>query len=204
MEFILQILNWLNSVTQVEYVCMAKFKPVDKHDFDNWLLDSGASAHMTPHREDLEKQEKCNIIVTLADGSEIRCREQGICKIKIIDDDQKQRTLRLDRVLVVEGLNRRLFSVDSFRKTKGNGVLFHHDKVQLRIAGWIHKTLSYGTLKESANEVQEDRHITSYVKDARKKVSCKILHKRLGHSSNSTILYASKFKLWQDVYAQST
>ena len=57
MEFILQILNWLNSVTQVEYVCMAKFKPVDKHNFDNWLLDSGASAHMTPHREDLEKLE---------------------------------------------------------------------------------------------------------------------------------------------------
>ena len=55
MEFILQILNWLNSVTQVEYVCMAKFEPVDKHDFDNWLLDSGSSAHMNLHREDLEK-----------------------------------------------------------------------------------------------------------------------------------------------------
>ena len=52
---------------------MAKLKSVDKHDFDNWLLDSGASTHMTPHQEDLEKLEKCNIIVTLADGSEIRC-----------------------------------------------------------------------------------------------------------------------------------
>ena len=52
-------------------------------------MDSGASTHMTPHQEDLEKIEKCNIIVTLADGSEIRFREQGICKINIADGDQK-------------------------------------------------------------------------------------------------------------------
>ena len=42
------------------------------------------------------------------------------------------------------------------------------------------------------------------MKDARKKISCEILHKRLGHLRNSNILYASKFKLWQDFYAQST
>ena len=135
MEIILQVLNWLNKVTQVEYVCMEKFKPVDKHDFNNWLLDSGASAHMTPYRADVDKLEKYNIIVTLSDGLEIRCQDQGICKLKIIDDDREQRTLRLERVLVVEGLNQRLFSVDSFQKTKGNGLLFHHNKVQLRIAG---------------------------------------------------------------------
>ena len=48
-EMILQVLNWMNKISQVEHVYMAKLKPVDKHDFDNWLLDSGASAHMTPH-----------------------------------------------------------------------------------------------------------------------------------------------------------
>ena len=74
---------------------MAKTAIASKHSLDNWLLDSGASAHMTPHQEDLEDITRCNIIVTLADGSEIQCNEVGICRLSITDDNKIWRTLRL-------------------------------------------------------------------------------------------------------------
>ena len=60
-------------IHQKEHAYMAKTAITFKHSFDNWLLESGASAHMTPYREDLEDITRCNIIVTLAGGSEIRC-----------------------------------------------------------------------------------------------------------------------------------
>lgn len=107
-------------------------------------------------------------------------------------------------MLYVPGLNRRLFSVDSFRTIEGNGVTFDHNKVQLKIAGWICKTLTYGTIKESANESSHHKYITTEDTDNRKKVSCEILHKRLGYISNVNVLYASKMKLWEDTYAKST
>ncbi|KAG2957347.1 hypothetical protein PC120_g28528 [Phytophthora cactorum] len=39
-----------------------------------WLIDSGATAHMTPHRDDLFEYEDLeeNIEVTIADGKKIR------------------------------------------------------------------------------------------------------------------------------------
>ena len=68
---------------------MAKTAISSKYSFDNWLLDSGSSAHMTPYRDALEDITRCNIIVTLADGPEIRCNEIGICKLNIKDDEDK-------------------------------------------------------------------------------------------------------------------
>eukprot|EP00957_Ditylum_brightwellii_P196617 14980304-Ditylum_brightwellii.AAC.1 len=39
------------------------------NDLRNWLIDSGAKSHFTPHPEDLKDMEPCQIEVTVADGS---------------------------------------------------------------------------------------------------------------------------------------
>ena len=44
---------------------------------ESWLLDSGAWAHMNPYSKDLNNITKCNVVVLLADGSEIRCTRKG-------------------------------------------------------------------------------------------------------------------------------
>ena len=100
--------------SQQEFTCPA-LDINSKHHLDNWLIDSGASAHMSPYKEDLNNLKHCNITVSLADGSEVKCNRTGTCKIKIVDDDKVKRILRLDRVVYVPGLNCRLFSVDTFR-----------------------------------------------------------------------------------------
>ncbi|MGH7954405.1 MAG: hypothetical protein ACREOZ_00435, partial [Gloeomargaritales cyanobacterium] len=66
---------------------------------------------MTPHLEDLENVQPCDVIITLADGSEVRCKHAGECSIDIVDDDGAERKLRMGRVLYVPGLDCRLLSV---------------------------------------------------------------------------------------------
>eukprot|EP00957_Ditylum_brightwellii_P194207 14790945-Ditylum_brightwellii.AAC.1 len=39
------------------------------NNLSNWLIDSGATSHFTPHPEDLRDMEPCQIEVTVADGS---------------------------------------------------------------------------------------------------------------------------------------
>eukprot|EP00957_Ditylum_brightwellii_P125724 9583753-Ditylum_brightwellii.AAC.1 len=41
------------------------------NDLRNWLIDSGATSHFTPHPEDLRDMEPCQIEVTMADGSTV-------------------------------------------------------------------------------------------------------------------------------------
>ena len=81
------IIKWNSFIfQQKENSYMAKTAIASKHSFDNWLLDSGASDHMTLYREDLEDKNRCNIIVILADDSEIQCSEVGICSLNVRND----------------------------------------------------------------------------------------------------------------------
>ncbi|MGH3054760.1 MAG: hypothetical protein ACRDL7_07265, partial [Gaiellaceae bacterium] len=85
-------------------------------DLPNWLFNSGATAHMTPHLEDLEKLKPCDVIITLADGSEVRCKHAGECAIQMEDDKGVKRKLRMGHVLYVPGLDCQLLFVPYFCK----------------------------------------------------------------------------------------
>ncbi|MGH3053533.1 MAG: hypothetical protein ACRDL7_00970, partial [Gaiellaceae bacterium] len=80
------------------YAC-PQFRP--SKDLPNWLFDSGATAHMTPHLDDLENITPCDVIITLADGSEVRCHHAGECAIDILDNDNNKRKLCMGRVLYI-------------------------------------------------------------------------------------------------------
>ena len=54
----------------------------------NWLPDSGASSHMTPHLADLVyMEEELNLGVQAADGNMIKCTAWGLVTIDMTDDD---------------------------------------------------------------------------------------------------------------------
>jgi phage tail protein X len=59
----------------------------DPANLNNYLPDSGATQHMTPHREDLyDAVEGQNLGVEVADGHIIRCSTTGKVKISMLDD----------------------------------------------------------------------------------------------------------------------
>eukprot|EP00957_Ditylum_brightwellii_P090136 6865200-Ditylum_brightwellii.AAC.1 len=52
--------------------------PLDPtNDLRNWLIDSGFASHFTPHPEDLQDMEPCQIDITVADGSTVLATHTG-------------------------------------------------------------------------------------------------------------------------------
>ncbi|KAE9023480.1 hypothetical protein PR003_g13857 [Phytophthora rubi] len=76
---------------------------------DGWLIDSGASAHMTPHRSDLLEYEALDTTmeVTIADGKKLTVAGRGTVRLFGLD----QNRIEMVDVLHIPGLDRRLLPV---------------------------------------------------------------------------------------------
>jgi len=73
----------------------------------NWLMDSGATSHMTPRLADLEDvEEGLNLGIEVADGHIIHCTKSGKVRINMIDDNGNPLDAFLVDTLYVPGLNR--------------------------------------------------------------------------------------------------
>ena len=106
----------------VEHELLAK-NHLPAHDLESgWVIDSGASAHMTPFKKDCRDIQTTHRKIFLADGSVVLCNEMGIIDIPIQNGRITIGTLRLDNVLIVPSLDRRLFSVNSFLQNGNNWV----------------------------------------------------------------------------------
>uniref|UniRef100_A0AAV1VJH2 CCHC-type domain-containing protein n=1 Tax=Peronospora matthiolae TaxID=2874970 RepID=A0AAV1VJH2_9STRA len=80
---------------------------------NGWLIDSGATAHMTPHRSDLFEYENVNggIEVTIADGKKLQVTGRGTVRLLGLDGKR----IKMVEVLHIPGLDRRLLSVGEAR-----------------------------------------------------------------------------------------
>jgi hypothetical protein len=84
-------------------------------DLNNYLPNSGATQHMTPHLADLvEAVEGQNLGVEVADGHVIKCTTTGKIKIRMLDDNGTNLEVTLTDVMYIPGLSRCLFSVSKF------------------------------------------------------------------------------------------
>ena len=70
-----------------------------------WIIDSGASAHMTPYRGDCKEIEPTNKQIFLADGSMVTCKQMGSIYIPLLSRGKQIGTLRLNDVLIVPDLD---------------------------------------------------------------------------------------------------
>ncbi|MGH3056252.1 MAG: hypothetical protein ACRDL7_14865, partial [Gaiellaceae bacterium] len=97
---------------------------------------------MTPCLEDLiEIEHGQDLSVEVADGYVIPCNTVGKVVIRQLDDCGRLLTARIERVLYVPGLRRRLFSVPTFA-TNGHGVLFHDSCVTLLFENYSNPTFA--------------------------------------------------------------
>ena len=117
----------------VEHEILAK-NHLPTHNLEKgWVIDSGASAHMTPFKKDCRNIQSAHRKIFLADGSIVLCKEMGTIDIPIQNGKHVIGTLRLDNVLIVPSLDRRLFSVNSFLQNGNNWEHFENNSIHLGI-----------------------------------------------------------------------
>jgi hypothetical protein len=109
---------------------LSKLQPTHQI-FKNILIDSGASNHMTPNKENVSNLQTVNVYVTLADGSRVNSTQRGTLKINVFVKSDKPHIVRLTDLLCVPSLSTTLFSVPSFLRQPGNTVSFFRDRIDL-------------------------------------------------------------------------
>lgn len=119
---------------------------------DTWYLDSGASEHMTGKAMNLDWTKPVDRQkVTLADEKVLYSKRMGVKNMAVKEGEGKVIQVRLDRVLVVEGLSANLISVQAITR-KGYEVLFNVDECRiLRIGETIVTGVRDGKLYRLVN-----------------------------------------------------
>ena len=84
-------------------------------DLINWVLDSGCTGHMTPYKTDFvaDTLREDHRLVEVANGYEVQATLSGTIVMPIFNDYGEKIHLRLEKVLYVPELTRRLFSLIS-------------------------------------------------------------------------------------------
>lgn len=87
----------------------------------NYLPDSSATQHMTPHQADLFNEvDGKNLGVKVADGHVIKFSITGKTQLDMLDDNGNPLNAVLQDVMYIPGLSRRLFSRDILRMPDGH------------------------------------------------------------------------------------
>ena len=117
------------------YATMARMSNDDKREIKdygdssqltNWILDSGATCHMTPEvtyfipgsLEDIDK------FIEVADGHHVTAKQKVSVRIQIFDDDGRTSFATLYNLLLAPDLCDRLFSIITLMNA-GHTCLFH-------------------------------------------------------------------------------
>ena len=169
-----------------------------------WVIDSGASAHMTPFKKDCKNIQPTQRKIFLADGSMVMCKEMGTIDIPISNDKNSAGTLILDDVLIVPSLDRRLFSVNSFLGKGNNWVHFEKDSIILGIRTGPKVNVPITSLQSNALIVGTRNHKRTRNENRcetqkKKKISTNIIHDRF-HRSHGAIATIQAHNLWEDVH----
>ena len=98
----------------------------DSSQLTNWILDSGATFHMTPEVTDfipglLEDTDK---YIEVADGHHVTAKQKGSVRIQMFDDNGETFIATLYNVLLDPDLCDRLFSIITLMNA-GHTCLFH-------------------------------------------------------------------------------
>ena len=145
-----------------------------------WLIDSGASSHMTNNQEILSKFKAMKVPenVVLADDCTVKAQGSGIGYMKMMFDKTSARKAVLYNVLYVPDLKCNLFSIRA-AVANGNVVKFGGDKCWLRDANCVLRGM--GTLLDKMYQLNceslrnNQRALVAVNNEA------DLWHQRLGH-----------------------
>ena len=195
-----------NSGTQEGFFCglaeethECSYVDTGKH-YDNqaeWVIDSGATAHITNSKAGMTNIEPLKSEVTQGDKSKVYGSEKGTL---ILDVGNNQK-LKLDNVLVIPNFGRNLISMRKLKKVNSINFNDNNDAMELRPKG------SPTTLKPLVITPDDSNKKGLYVLNATKnegnvaeqptKVNWNVAHESLGHISEEHIRKLAKMRNWQ-------
>ncbi|KAG6595749.1 Integrase, catalytic core protein [Phytophthora cinnamomi] len=146
-----------------------------------WLIDSGATAHMTPHHDDLSDYAdmSADMFVTIADGKKIRVAGTGSVGLTGIDGKR----IRIVEVLHIPGLDRRLLSVGKLAE-RGMSVEFQRKSCVI----WDKSTAIASGKKIGKAYVLECQQDTAYYTEySGVKSGWDLWHARMGHLNDDSL-----------------
>ncbi|KAJ8574782.1 hypothetical protein ON010_g4429 [Phytophthora cinnamomi] len=158
-----------------------------------WLIDSGATAHMTPHRDDLFEYAdmSADMFVTIADGKKIRAA--GMRSVGLTGIDGKR--IRMVEVLHIPGLDRQLLSVGKLSE-RGMSVEFQRKSCVI----WDKSTAIASGKKIGKAYVLECQQDTAYYTEySGVESGWELWHARMGHL-NDTHLENGCMNEWVSIY----
>uniref|UniRef100_H3H572 Polyprotein n=2 Tax=Phytophthora ramorum TaxID=164328 RepID=H3H572_PHYRM len=146
-----------------------------------WLIDSGATAHMTPHRNDLfeYKDLDSDVEVTIADGKKIRVVGTGSVRLTGIDGTR----IKMIDVLFIPGLDRQLLSVSRLAE---RGMIVEFQKKSCTI--WNKsKAIALGKKVGKAYMLDCEKDMAHYVEYAGVDSEWELWHARMGHLNKDAL-----------------
>jgi hypothetical protein len=170
---------------------------------------------MTLHFKDLEEVvEGRHLGVEVADGHIIKCPATGKIKINMLDDDGNPLEVKLQDVIYVPGLSRRLISVTHFVH-HGHHATFTKGITILKFApSWatvfvVNNVKAAAFAADATVMEDEDNNANNYhevpafrntaIPLQHKRLPLELLHACLGHWKCRTLLSTDEHQLWQDV-----
>uniref|UniRef100_A0AAV1U517 Polyprotein n=1 Tax=Peronospora matthiolae TaxID=2874970 RepID=A0AAV1U517_9STRA len=156
-----------------------------------WLLDSGASSHMCPDRNEFSNLNSLTdpIMITIADGSEVEAQGVGTVRVQLKTGE----VIRIEETLWVPGLDRRLLSISALSK-RGLQVIFSDLSCQIRsnteVVAQIPRRNKMYVLECSPAEVANVCGETSQEQessDGSGAADLQVWHARLGHLSTKML-----------------
>ena len=166
----------------------------------NWILDSGATSHMTPHAHyfhDIKRPEATRMVMT---GAQELLPVSGIGTV--IARTNTGRTVKMQNVLLVPKLAVSLMSLTKLLQgglcceAKGNAMRIYN-----RSTTFFTLTIQENLLQTPIQTVQPTARVMSYSYNVEEKVGDATLswHKRLGHMSQSYMKLLISHKMAEGV-----
>ncbi|KAI9918787.1 hypothetical protein PsorP6_011686 [Peronosclerospora sorghi] len=150
-----------------------------------WLVDSGATSHMTFCRDDFTTYEPLvtTLCILSTDGGSMRAIGAGSVQFQALNGTK----VTLTGVLHVPNLARRLISVPSLTD-KGVTVVFRHKVCEIsfrreKLMEVARMEKLYASVAETANEVHDSRELMN----AEEERETELWHARLGHVASSLL-----------------
>jgi hypothetical protein len=141
-----------------------------------WIVDSGATDHMSPHRHLFSTLVLEEGWVNIANGEKVRCLGHGNIGVTF-QDKHGDRNFTLTKVLYVPALDANLFSIPKISK---KGMTSKMDKRGITISSKEGKTLVVGPLLGRTYMLESKSRIPTG-RSARGTTNWEVWHKRLGH-----------------------
>ena len=173
------------------------------HDLYNWVMDSGATCHMTPYKSDFlpETIRSVNKVVEVADGHTVPATLCGKVLVITSTDLGQKINLRIEDVLLVPNLERRLFSLMSLIEQDHDVRLSRNKGVQIYFSGERSPVTipmpNYHLFASSASA--NENQLIKREKKNKKKISLDLIYQRMGCRSIKTLLSANQAEIWNDV-----